>query len=124
MNQTEYDNTWNGALFPTTEPGLLAGPITLPGDRKARAVLERNGVSHKLHKMSVYRIKRDGSLGAVLYEGIVRKSGGNGPIGKGILSSGKKTVHICLWLKHDLADMYYQVKPDKLNEHIAKTFEL
>lgn len=124
----EYDNTFTGAVFPTEEYGIMAGPFDLPNGRKGRVILERNAMGKGLHALRIHRVRRDQSLGQQLYEGVVRKNRtakDNAPMAIGYISNGKsKRIEICLWLKSDLVDYFYQIKIDKLRTQRTGAFEL
>ena len=127
MTTTDYDNAFNGAVFPTNEFGIMAGPFELSEGTKARAVLEKDGCGTGLHSLSVYRQRRDGSLGKQLYTGLLRRyksDNPKAPIAIGFISSGKQRIEVCAWLKSDLVDKYYQIKPDWLRSERAEPFDI
>ena len=123
---TDYDNTFNGAVFPTKEHGVMTGIIELDDGREHRAALIKDGCGTGVHRVEVRRRRKDKKPGKLLALGQVRRNrskNANAPIAIGWLSAKKnKRIDICMWLREDIAGRYYQIKPDELRAQLAEPF--
>ena len=121
-----FDNTFNGAVFPTKEHGVMTGIMELDDGREHRATLIKDGCGTGVHLIEVRRRRKDRKPGKLLAIGQVRKNRSrnvNAPIAIGWLSVGnKKRVDICMWLREDIASRYYQIKPDALRSQLTRPF--
>lgn len=115
-----YDNRYNGALFPTRDPATLAGPFTLDDESRPLRVVCQLSDAGGVHMLAVHAERKDGKglKKKPVAKGTIRRNTGRGPIARGRLSNGQRSVDIVLWHKR-LGDgrTCYQIKPDTVTDH-------
>lgn len=116
-----YDNRYNGALFTTREPSVLAGPFQLEDESaRLRVVCTLNGAGEGRHDLAVFAERADGKglKKKPVARGWIQRFNSNNaeaPVAKGHLGNSSKRIQIAVW-KITAGDdtPCYQIKPDRL----------
>lgn len=116
-----YDNRYNGALFATRDPKVLAGPFFLDNDQQPLRMVCQLTEEGGVHTIAVHAERADGKglKKKPVARGNIRRnrsSNEDAPVARGRLTNGQKTVDLVLWLKESHGSSYYQVKPDTLTD--------